>query len=91
MAYPFCPECGSPLSVTTEVDEVTGNIIVNIFCEGPAEDEYSLKIDTHLCNEALQDWDVVGSEYKITMKLEARTPDPYYKSNWETMKFEERE
>jgi len=72
MAYPYCPEWGAPLSVDAEVDEVTGNIIVKFFCEGPAEDVYVLEIDTHLCNAELLDWDVVGSKHEATVELVER-------------------
>ena len=91
MSYPFCPECASPLSVTAEIDEATGNIVIFLYCEGPAEDTYSVKIDTHLTNDELLDWDGVGSKYEVTMILEDRTPDPYYKLNRETMELMERE
>lgn len=91
MSHPFCPECGSPLSVITEIDEATGNVIINLFCEGPADDTYSIKIDTHLSNDELLDWNVVGSKHEVTMILEDRTPDPYYKLDRETMELKERE
>jgi hypothetical protein len=90
MAYPWCPECGAPLSVSAEVDEVTGNIVVKLFCEGPAEDVYVLKIDTHLCNDELLDWDVVGSKHEATVELVEREPDPDYKLDIETMELVER-
>ena len=90
MAYPYCPECGAPISVDAEVDEVTGNIIVKFFCEGPAEDVYVLKIDTHLCNAELLDWDVVGSKHEATVELVEREPDSYYKLDIETMELVER-
>ena len=69
--YPLCPECGAPLSVTDGVDEVTGNIFVMFFCAGPADDVYVLKIDTHLCNEELRDWNGVGS--KNRQKIPSKT------------------
>ena len=89
--YPLCPECGYPLSVADGVDEVTENIFVKFFCEGPANDVYVLKIDTHLCNEELLDWDVVGSKNEATIELVERKPDSYYKLDTETMELVERE
>ena len=73
-----------------EIDEATGNIVINLFCEGPADDTYSLKINTHLTNDELLDWDGVGSKYEVTMTLEDRTPDPHYKLDRETMELVER-
>lgn len=73
----ICPECGCPLSVKVLEDENTGTIVINLFCEGFADDIYSIKINTHLCNEKLQEWNNVGSTRKATIKLENRTQDPY--------------
>ncbi|MHA1280665.1 MAG: hypothetical protein ACTSQ8_26215 [Candidatus Helarchaeota archaeon] len=61
----LCPECGYPLSVEVIEDDKTGNIIINLFCEGSGEDEYVLEINTHLCNDELKDWDKVGSKLKL--------------------------
>jgi len=88
--YPLCPECGAPLSVNDGVDEVTGNIFVRFFCEGPAEDVYVLKIDTKLCNADLLDWDVVGSKHEATVELVERKPDSFYELDVETMELVER-
>ena len=72
----ICPECGCPLSVAVIEDENTGNIVINLFCEGFADDIYSIRINTHLSNEELRKWNNVNSTKKATMKLEKRAHDP---------------
>ncbi|MHA1298741.1 MAG: hypothetical protein ACTSO9_04770 [Candidatus Helarchaeota archaeon] len=73
----LCPECGYPLSVEVIEDDKTWNIIINLFCEGPGEDEYVLEVNTHLCNDELKDWDNVGSKLEATMTIIHRKQDPY--------------
>jgi len=84
----ICPECGCPLSVEVLDAENTGNIVINFFCEGYAEDKYSIRIDTHLSNEKLREWNRVGTTKKATMELAERTEDPYDSLDLSMVEFE---
>lgn len=76
-AYPFCPECGYALSLTMEIDPNTDEILVNLFCEGPGDDEYHLQIQTGLTQYDLEDTDLEGASFPPKIVLVKRNPDPY--------------
>ena len=86
----LCPECGTPLSVEVKEDSATGFILINLFCDGPGEDEYQLEINTCMWNDEFSEWDEVGSTRNMSMKLVERKPDPGYSLNWDTMELVER-
>jgi hypothetical protein len=86
----ICPECGSPLSIEILQEEGSGNIVVNLFCESPTDDEYYLRIDTKLWNEEFFHWDKIGSIRKADMTLVNRKPDPFYKLDKKTLELIER-
>ena len=50
---PICPECGGWLSVERYIDENTGEIIIEFWCEGAGSDEFNFLIFTGLTNEDL--------------------------------------
>jgi hypothetical protein len=77
MVDAFCPECGCTLSVGISRDNKNGTIVINLFCEGFADDIFKISIDTHLTNENLRKWNSIGSTRKATMKLENRIRDPF--------------
>lgn len=73
----LCPECGEPLTVELLTDEKTGELIIDIGCEGDGDDEYQLQIFTGLTNYEISDLDEVGKVIKKEMKLvlKNRTPE----------------
>jgi hypothetical protein len=84
----ICPECGCPLFVEVLEEENSGKIVINLFCKGFADDVYNIKINTHLSNEKLREWNILGSTKKATMKLEKRTRDPYYSMDLSAVEIE---
>ncbi|NIO38702.1 hypothetical protein GTO27_13550 [Candidatus Bathyarchaeota archaeon] len=78
---PFCPECGDPLSIATEKDDETGEIMIDFFCEGAGDDEYHLRIQTRLTDVDLKGLKKVGKTMKRQMVVELmnRKPEPYSK------------
>jgi len=77
--YPLCPECGYALSLTMEIDSKTNEIRVDLFCEGPGDDEYHLQIQTGLNQDDIELFDKVGGEFPIKAVLKERKADPYQK------------
>ena len=73
---PTCPECGYPLSLTMEVDDETKEILIDCFCEGPADDEFHIQIQTGLTQDDLEDLDTVGVTLPVKLILMERQPDP---------------
>ena len=53
---PICPECGDGLSVERYIDENTGEIVIELWCEGAGSDEFDLLILTGLTNEDLSNF-----------------------------------
>jgi len=48
---PICPECGGWLSVERYIDDDTGEIIIEFYCEGAGSDEFDFLILTGLTNK----------------------------------------
>ncbi len=74
---PVCPECGSPLTATFEMDEKTKNIKVLLQCEGDGDDRFWFEIDTGLTNKKLAQLVKKGATVPMTGKLLERLKDPY--------------
>ncbi len=75
---PACPECGEWLSCHRFADEVTGEIAIELVCEGAGSDEFDLLIKTGLTNEDLDGLRQVGRVVRKEMAIEllARTKEP---------------
>jgi hypothetical protein len=73
-----CPECGEPLSVSIDKDGRTGQIVVDLFCEGDGDDQFEIHILTGLTDKDLKHLKGVGRIVKkgIKLKLVARERDP---------------
>ena len=74
--YPLCPECGYALSLTMQIDSKTKEIMIDLFCDGPAEDVYNLQIKTGLTQQDLEIGDEVGSTFPAIGMLMERKADP---------------
>lgn len=75
--YPLCPECGYALSLKMEIDSNTKEIMIDMFCEGPGEDEYHLQIKTGLSQYDIEDFNIVGGTFAAKIILVQRKPDPH--------------
>jgi len=78
-ARPLCPECDEWLSLMTFKDEDTGEIIIEFFCEGAADDEFGFQIFTGMIDDDLEFMTEVGKRFerKMGVLLTHRSPDPY--------------
>lgn len=74
--YPLCPECGYALSLTMELDSETRQIMVDLFCEGPGDDEYHLQIQTGLTQDDIDLFSKVSGEFPAKIVLKERKADP---------------
>ena len=74
--YPRCPECGYTLSLTMQIDSETKEIMIDMFCEGPAEDVFHLQIKTGLTQEDIELLDNVGETFPAETELMERKADP---------------
>ena len=71
---PYCPECGEPLITSTEIDEKTNNIIIDLYCDGAGEDMFHLQIDTQMTQGDMDFLDE-GEELLANMKVMERTSE----------------
>lgn len=76
---PVCPECGDWLSVERFIDEDTGEIVIELFCDGPGDDLFDFVILTGITNENLKNFKEEGKiiQKKMKIKLLKRKSDIY--------------
>ena len=74
---PACPECGDWLSLERYIDEDTGEIIIQFWCEGAGSDEFNFLILTGLTNEDLSNFKEEEKTIIKNMKIKLlkRKPD----------------
>jgi len=73
---PICPECGGWLSVEREIDNKTGEIYLEFWCEGAGSDEFDFVILTGLTNSDLQDMKEEGKIIQKNMKIKLLVRKP---------------
>ena len=61
-----------------QVDSQTKEIMIDMFCEGPAEDVYHLRIETGLTQEDVEILDTIDEPFPVKAVLMERKADPDY-------------
>lgn len=65
----LCPECGEFLYSKLLIDDKTGELIIDIYCEGDLDDEFELQIMTGLTEVDIDFFDKIGEITTKPMKV----------------------
>ena len=73
----MCPECGELLYSKLSIDDKTGELIIDIYCDGDSDDEYQLQIFTGLTFEDIEDLEIKEKIFskKMQIVLKERIPE----------------
>jgi len=65
----LCPECGECLYSKLLIDDKTGELVIDIYCEGDSDDEFELQILTGLTENDVDFFDKIGEIITKQMKV----------------------